>query len=65
MQGITCDDTHSQAAQKDQATEKADALFEAYKDSNDDCIEPEGEPNLPALLKPGSRDLSMFHQLMK
>ena len=43
MQLITCANAHSQAAQKDQATEKADALFEAYKDSTDDCIGPEGQ----------------------
>ena len=42
MQVIICSCASSQAAQKDQATEKADALFDAYKDPSDDNIGPEG-----------------------
>lgn len=35
--------THAQAAQKDQGAEKADVLFETYKDPSEDFIGPEGE----------------------
>ena len=41
---------HSQAAPKDQATDKADAVFEAYKDASDDSIGPEGQ-NLAPIIK--------------
>ena len=40
----------SQAAPKDQATDKADALFEAYKDASDEFIGPEGQ-NLAPIIK--------------
>ena len=43
MQLNSLADTQSQAAQKDQGTEKADALFDVYKDPTDDCIGPEGQ----------------------